>query len=115
MSEALNIKATVHRIVIMLAQAHYNDLETLTNGRRLTATEIAESVREYGGTIIVPPENGFENLDIIGVEGAQPRAWSVNLTLWTAEEGRSDLTLELTLRENGEEIYDVEIDNIHVL
>jgi len=57
----------------------------------------------------------FENLDVIEVEGARPRQWSVNVDLWTVEEGRSDLTLEITLRENEKEIYDVEIEGIHVL
>jgi hypothetical protein len=115
MSEHIKIKATVHLIATMLVHADYDNLENLTDGRRLTATEIVEGVREYGRTLVMPPENAFDNLDVIEVEGANPREWSVNLNLWTAEEGQSDLTLELTLRENEKEIYDVEIDNIHVL
>ena len=98
----------------MLAEGDYEGLERLTNGSRLTAAEMAEGVREYGGNLILPPDGAFENLDVVGVEGARPREWSVNVDLWTAEEGRSDLTLELTLRENGKNIYDVEIDGIHV-
>ena len=35
--------------------------------------------------------------------------------MWTVEEGRSDLTLELRLTETGEAPYDVEIHNPHVL
>src|SRR5215211_4599568 len=100
MSEESKIKATVHQIVAMLMQADYDELERLTNSRRLTAAEIAEGVREYGGALVMPPEDAFDNLDVIEVEGANPREWSVNVNLWTAEEGQSDLTLELTLREN---------------
>ena len=36
------------------------------------------------------------------------------MDLWTAEEGRSDLTLELTLTDSRGEIYQIEIDDIHV-
>jgi hypothetical protein len=35
--------------------------------------------------------------------------------LWTVEEGRSDLTLELRLTETGGEPYDIEIHDPHVL
>jgi hypothetical protein len=115
MFEDSKLNATAYQIISMLVQADYDGLERLTDSRRLTATEIAEGVREYGRTLIMPPESAFENLDVIEVSGAKPKEWSVNLHLWTVEEGRSDLTLELTLRENGKEIYDAEIDNIHVL
>jgi hypothetical protein len=44
----------------------------------------------------------------------QPRTWAVALDLWTAEEGRSDLTLSATVTAVGHNI-DVEIDDLHVL
>jgi hypothetical protein len=115
MTEESKVKAIIHRIVTMLTQSDYDELERLTKGRRLTATEISEGVHEYGRTLVMLPEHAFENLNIIEVEGAKPREWSVQLNLWTAEEGQSDLTLELTLKETRKEIYNVEIDNIHVL
>ena len=115
MSENPKLKATVRQVVSMLVQGDYETLERLTNGVRLTVAEMAEGVREYGGSLILPPDGAFENLDVVEVEGAKRREWSVNVDLWTAEEGRSDLTLELKLRKSGEEIYEVEIDGIHVL
>ena len=115
MSENPKMKAAVRQVISMLVRGDYEALERLTNGVRLTAAEMAEGVRDYGGSLILPPDDAFDNLDVVKVEGAQPREWSVNVDLWTAEEGRSDLTLELTLRESGKEIFDVEIDNIHVL
>lgn len=115
MPENPKMKAAVRQVVSMLVQGDYETLERLTSGVRLTAAEMAEGVHEYGGSLILPPNDAFENLDVVEVEGSQPREWSVNVALWTAEEGRSDLTLELTLRESGKEIYDVEVDGIHVL
>ena len=115
MPEDTKLKATVRRVVTMLARGDYEALERLTKGVRLAGAGLAEGVREYGGNLVLPPNEAFDNLDVGEVEGAQPREWSVNVDLWTAEEGRSDLTLELTLREGRKEIYDVEIDNIRVL
>jgi hypothetical protein len=36
------------------------------------------------------------------------------MSLWTVEEGRSDLSLELTVAESGDG-YLIEVDDIHVL
>ena len=46
---------------------------------------------------------------------SDPAAFSVVVDLWTAEEGRSDLTLELELVDRFEGAYDVMIQNLHVL
>jgi hypothetical protein len=53
-------------------------------------------------------------LDIVRIAGSVPPAWSVRANLWTKEEGRSDLTLELTIRQ-VENSYEVELDDLHVL
>lgn len=41
--------------------------------------------------------------------------WSVYASVFTKEEGRSDLTLEVTLTETGGPLCDVEIVGLHVL
>jgi hypothetical protein len=62
----------------------------------------------------MPPGESFKQMDIIEVKDAVPAQWSVRFHLWTYEEGRSDLSLELTLIEQGEG-YIIELDGIHVL
>jgi hypothetical protein len=109
------IPSVVRRIVTMLVDGDYNGLQSLTRGRRLNADEIAEAVRVYGAKLTMPPEHAFNELDIIEVENAEPRRWSVRLDLWTADEGKSDLTLELTLADIGGDQFSVEIADIHVL
>lgn len=99
----------------MLVQGDYEGLEHLTNGNRLTAAEMADGVTEYGGSLVLPPDSAFDSIDIVEVAGATPREWDARMSLWTAEEGKSDLTLELTLRDSEEDQYHVQIDNIHVL
>ena|SRR5687768_531567 len=98
----------------LLARGDYLAVELLTQGERLSVGEIAEAITSYGRTVVVPPPGAFRNLDIVEVTGASPRTWSVNVPLWTAEEGRSDLTAEFTIKSDGEDVT-VELDDIHVL
>ncbi len=105
---------TVKSVVHLLVAANYEQLEELTSGTRLTAADMARVIREYGRVLIAPPEHAYEDLDVVQVRNASPARWSVRMSLWTVEEGRSDLSLELTIIEcpTG---YAVELDDIHVL
>ena len=105
----------VRDVVTQLAAARYADLERRTRGVRLSAGELAHAVREYGRQIIAPPDGADLLVDVVPITSAEPPAWSVNVPLWTAEEGRSDLTLQLTVRAGPVGGYDVEIDDLHVL
>ena len=109
------IRDTVRRLVEMLVVGDYHGLERASQGRRLTAEQLRQAVEEYGRELRMPPELVFDDLDVVGIEGAAPRAWSVLVDLWTVEEGRSDLTLELVLTETGGEQYDIQIWDLHVL
>ncbi len=106
---------TARQILTLLVQGNYSELENLTNSRRLNQAEIADSIQQYGKILVLPPDSTFDNLDIIEIEGKSPKQWDVRIDLWTLEEGRSDLTIELTLEDNDEDMCSVEIDNIHVL
>jgi hypothetical protein len=115
MSDLSQLRSAVLLVTHMLANADYHGLEALTHSRRLTTNELARAAREYGGTIVTLPEPALQQLDIIEVTGVQPRQWNVNVTLWTVEQGASDLTLELTVKETAQETFDIEIDDLHVL
>jgi hypothetical protein len=45
---------------------------------------------------------------------SQPDAVTLDVPLWTREEGRSDLTLSVTAIKQGD-TYTVEVDDLHVL
>ncbi len=73
-------------------------------------------VREYGdrgATVLRLPEEAWEYAEANAADGV-PGTWFVVVDLWTAEEGRSDLSMEATVREVGDRV-EVTIDNIHVL
>lgn len=104
----------VRVVVALLVRGDYEELETLTEGRRLSASGMAAAVTGYGGDLISPPEDAFGDLAVTGVEqvSAEERAFRVELPLWTAREGRSRLRLRLTLTEVMDGVWTVELDGI---
>jgi hypothetical protein len=70
-------------------------------------------VRDYPATVVSLPEEAwrFAGAFTAGGDGCP---WYVHLDLWTAEEGRSDLTLEAEVREHRDGLV-VEVENIHVM
>ena len=74
---------------------------------RLSTQDLSRVIREYGRTPAPPPGDAYADLDAVPIRGASPPAWSVRAPLWTVEEGRSDLTLELTVSiKAGETMFD---------
>ena len=112
-TEKLNI--TVKTVSDYLAQGAYEELERLSNGVRLTAREIQTAVESYGRKIVPLPDEAYGDLDVVEVDGVEPKQWSVNVPVFTVEEGMSDLTLELTVIDSYSDSYKVEVDDLHVL
>jgi hypothetical protein len=108
------LKGPVREVVRLLAAGQYSELEAITNGARLKATEMANAINEYGRKLIPVPEEGLNLMDVVKVGKVIPPKWSVTMPLWTREEGRSDLSIELTLTEEGN-AFRIEFDDIHVL
>jgi hypothetical protein len=107
-------KGEVKGVLELLVAGKYAEMEALTHGVRLKAGAIAQSLAEYGARLVMPPEEGFVLMDVVEVKNAEPRRWSIAMPLWTAEEGRSDLTLEMTLIKSGSG-FTIQLDDLHVL
>lgn len=108
------LSRTIQHVVDLLVRHEYSALEALTRGRRLNADEIEQAVTDYGRRLASPSVDGLPR-SVVPIEGNIPERWSVYVDLWTVEEGRSDLTLELTLTDSIQDQYEVQVDNIHVL
>ena len=108
------LREPVAQVLGLLAQKKYAELARLTNEVRLSAQEIAQAVADYGRTLVEPPEDAFSLLDALQVRGAQPPRWSITMPVWTREEGRSDLSVELTVTDFGNG-FSIELDDLHVL
>ncbi|TDC67301.1 hypothetical protein E1200_15200 [Actinomadura sp. GC306] len=107
----------VRVVVSLLVAGEYAELETLTEGRRLSASGMSEAIGGRGLDLISPPEDAFGTLDAVGVTGAGAssggrRGFRVTFPLWTAQEGRSALNLYLTLSEVMDGVWTVELDRI---
>jgi hypothetical protein len=104
----------IQPLIARLVAGEYAQIEKITRGRRLPAQTMKRVVDGYGRTLIMPPLDAHDRIDVVEVKNACPAKWSVVMPLWTLEEGRSDLTLELTLTDRGGS-FDVELDDLHVL
>ncbi len=109
-----HLQQPVREVIELLAGGKYSELEALTKGVRLTAEEIAKAIVDYGRHLVVPPENAFELMDVVEVRTTGMARWSITMPLWTREEGRSDLSLEVTLI-GDQKPFGIELDDIHVL
>jgi hypothetical protein len=106
---------TIRRIVALLAERRYEDVARLCVGSRVSAEEMKEAVTTYGRTIVALPEASAALVDSVRVTSASDPTWLVVVPLFTREEGRSDLTLELTVTESRRGSVAVQVENLHVL
>jgi len=101
-------------LIATLARGDYAEAARRTAGERLSAAEIEGAVTDYGRRLVPAPEGDALLVDVVGIQDAAPPAWSVWAPLWTAEEGRSDLTLQLTVWAQPDGGFQAEIDGILV-
>lgn len=109
------LRKTVVHVQRLLVNGDYGELERVTGGSRLSKEEMEEAVADYGRQLVMPPEPEIGVRSIVQIQDAVPPQWSIYVDLWTKEEGRSDLTLEITLSDLPGDLYAVEVDGIHVL
>lgn len=112
MNDLQEIEATSRKILVMLANRRYEKIDSVTGGIRLTGNEIKNIIDSYGVDVTLPPDGGSLDLDIVELYGDSPKRYSVLFNVWTAQEGKSDLSVELSFIFGKE--MSVEIDNVHV-
>lgn len=104
----------VSNIVDLLVLRKFDELESITKGNRLTALQLEDAVNGYGRTLVKLPPESIGLIDVVKVDSCGVDKWSIVSPLWTKEEGRSDLSIEITLIDDGDSFI-TEIDDIHVL
>jgi hypothetical protein len=108
------LMTTVRIVVDLLVRQEYGVLEAMTRGNRLSAKDIRWAVEQYGRTLIAPPEDAWNAVEIYRVEPSSVPTFSIDVLLWSREEGRSDLTLSLTLVEFAPGLFETQIDDLRV-
>ena len=107
--------AVIGQLVALLATGDYENLVRLAPRSRVSAQQIEAAVKQYGRRLCPLPAPAYELIDYIAVRNTIPPEWSVVVPLFTEEEGRSDLSLELSMVEVNPYKYEVQVDDIHVL
>lgn len=110
-SERMSI---AREMVQLLARGGYESAVRRCVKSRLTSDDLHTVIRDYGRRLVSPPEDAYNKLDAVQVKGVTVPTWSVRVPLWTEEEGRSDLTLELTIA-LGSGVPSIEMDDLEVL
>jgi len=107
------LKSSTRDLIGQLARGDYQSAVGRCAKSRLSVDDLRSAIREYGRTLVMPPAEAYANLDAVQVKSAVFPTWSVRAPLWTAEEGRSDLTLELTITLAAGE-PSIELDDLRV-
>lgn len=107
------LQPVVRNVVHLLVTHRYYELEVLTGGVRLSGAEIQTGVEGYGRRLIDPPEEAYGLLHAVRVLTAEHETWFVRMPLWTEQEGRSDLEVEMTVIFQDGEVK-TELDGILV-
>lgn len=110
--ECAKIKAI--EIVNSIADGDIHSVLGKCEKSRLSILDIEEVLSGYGRTFVHFPSDGEGLIDAVEIINSSPPAWAVRTPLWTIEEARSDLTLELTMAVDGRDVS-VELDDLRVL
>jgi hypothetical protein len=108
------MEAAVRIVVDLIVRGQYTAVERITRGRGMTADELERAVAAYGRTLVSPDDEWWSLVDVTEI-AVERNAFHVAAPMWTVEEGRSDLTLELRLRQTSAGIFESEILDLHVL
>ena len=103
----------IRSLVETLVKGQFDQLERDGRSGRLFSHELKEALQAYGRTLIALPDEAFRLAEVYPVTG-QNATWAVDVPLWTAEEGRSDLTLSVTVSDSQDGVR-LEIDDLHTL
>ena len=108
----LAIVEVVHRLVVRdyagLAQDGFVRDATTT-----VDDSVGDWIEDYPATLVELPSEAWLHASC-GKIKTERGAWWLVVDLWTKEEGRSDLSLEGTVRDDGTNVR-VEIANVHVI
>ena len=114
-SDLLARNRIVGEIVVCLAMAEYEAVVALAPGSPVSPAQIKAAIEEYGRKLVPLPPEAYELIDYVAIRQSEPLSWSVVVPLFTQEEGRSDLSLELQLMKLATAGYEVSVNGLHVL
>ena len=108
------VHAAIEAVVELLVKKDYETLElaAMTPERRV---DLSRAVDEYGRTLVAPEASWWPTVTLTLVNEDAGGGLHVAASLWTAEEGRSDLSLEAWLTPDEHGRHRIQILDLHVL
>jgi hypothetical protein len=104
----------VRTIVALVVAGDWPALDRTISGSTLSGADVRLAVAQYGRALVVPPSESFDALDAVEVENMGRRTVQIRVPLWTREEGRSDLEMNITATEVGPGLWSAGIDDLLV-
>jgi hypothetical protein len=89
-----SFRAPIAEIVDALVREDYAALDADGRSGAVGADGLRRAVADYGRSLVELPDAAYKLSDAGHLTG-RPGEWWIVVPMWTAEEGRSDLTLEL--------------------
>jgi hypothetical protein len=105
-------QTALRELVAALSRGQYATLAADGRAGRSSAEDLERVIAEYGHSLCPLPEGGASLFDVVPL--ADGTGWAVDVDLWTAEQGRSDLTLSATITPDDTGGFVVSIDTIRV-
>lgn len=103
----------IQDLVHELALGNYDGLVEADRVVSVTASEVREAVESYPDQIMDLPEEAAAMADVVEHDFV-PDTTIVYIPIWTATEGRSDLTLQVWIEETDGKTS-VRMYNLHVM
>ena len=112
----LKIRSAARFVLNLLTQKDYASLSDLTapGPVHLNADDIQRTIESYPATIRLPEESELV-IDVVELENSFPRQYSVDVAVFTVEEGRSDLTVRMIVTDNPDGGYAVVFYDVLVM
>lgn len=104
----------IHYVISLLTEGKYKKVYDLDCRKLLSIEEIKDGVEnsDSGLILTLQPLKELKGVEIYDVEGGNEVY--VDVELWYGGEA-SDTTLSISIINNGKDIYDFSIENIHIL
>ena len=108
----VELASAIEALVVDLAAGRFDAVEKSGRAGQLTADDLSRGLMEYGRTL-VPLSPDWQRF-AERYEVRSTNIVAIDVTLWTAEEGRSDLTLQVEAHHEGED-WSLAISDLRVL
>ncbi|MEC7525797.1 MAG: hypothetical protein VYE22_38305 [Myxococcota bacterium] len=107
-----NEKRLILDLIADLVAGRFDEIVADGRAARHRPDDLREAVREYGRTLVDPPDAVWEVADVDRID---EKTIYADVPMWTREEGRSDLEAIIVLTRSPTGEWAIELDDLHVL